>query len=111
MDLRIIVLFGRQLDLLDSNSKTPAFFGAGPFNRGEELHKQLVGTGRQAWSSGVGRVVIVGAVDFKASMFIARKPELHSNNDPTTLLDAKSCSVRSANTDLGHCTNYQVLVV
>jgi hypothetical protein len=53
------------------------------------------------FSSGVGRAVIVGAVDFEAPTFIARNSELqqnadtslschHSNNDPSTLVDPKS---------------------
>jgi len=63
------------------------------------------------FSSGVGRAVIVGAVDFEAPTFIARNSELqqnadtslschHSNNDSTTLLDPKSLLIRSANLDL-----------
>jgi hypothetical protein len=53
------------------------------------------------FSSGVGRAVIDGAVDFMAPSFTARQPVLlqfadtslschHSNNDPTTLIDPKS---------------------
>jgi hypothetical protein len=52
------------------------------------------------FSSSVGRAVIVGASDFRAPSFTARKLQLqqnadtslschHSNNDPTTLLDPK----------------------
>jgi hypothetical protein len=44
MDLRIIVLLSLQLDLLGLELEGAAFFGAGPFNRGEEVHKQLIGT-------------------------------------------------------------------
>jgi len=53
------------------------------------------------FSCGVGRAVIVGAIDFKAPSFTAHNPELqqnadtslschHSNQDPTTPLDPKS---------------------
>jgi hypothetical protein len=44
MDLRIIVLLSLQLDLLGLELEGAAYFGAGPFNRGEEVHKQLIGT-------------------------------------------------------------------
>jgi len=52
------------------------------------------------FSSGVGRAVIDGAIDFRAPSFTARQSELlqiadtslschHSNNDPTTLIIPK----------------------
>jgi hypothetical protein len=46
MDLRIIVLLSLQLDLLGLKLEGAAFFGAGPFNRGKEVHKQLIGTAK-----------------------------------------------------------------
>ena len=44
MDLRIVVLLSFQLDLLGLKLEGAAFFGAGQFNRGEEVHQQLIGT-------------------------------------------------------------------
>jgi len=46
MDLRIIVLLSLQLDLLSLELEGAALLGAGPFNRGEEVHKQLIGTSK-----------------------------------------------------------------
>jgi hypothetical protein len=43
MDLRIIVLLTLQLDLLGIELEGAAFFGAGPFKRGEEVRKQFIG--------------------------------------------------------------------
>jgi hypothetical protein len=44
MDLRIIVLLSLQLDLFSVELEGAALFGAGPFNRSEEVPKQLIGT-------------------------------------------------------------------
>ncbi len=66
-----------------------------------ETCRRAATVANRCFSSGVGRVVIVGAIDFEAPTFIARKSELqqnadtslschHSKNDPTMLLDPKS---------------------
>jgi hypothetical protein len=64
----------------------------------------------ERFSCGVGRTVIDGAVDFRALSFTARQRLLrqnadtslsclHSNTDPTTLLDVSDDSVLIASTN------------
>jgi hypothetical protein len=72
-----------------------------------EICRWAATTAKRCFSSGVGRAVIVGAVDFMAPSFIVRNSELqqnadtspschHSNNALATLLDPKSllCPIR-----------------
>jgi hypothetical protein len=76
-----------------------------------EIRRWAASAANTRFSCGVGRAVIVGAVDFKAPSFTARNLELqqnadtslschHSNQDPTTLLDPKSLLIRSADLNL-----------
>jgi hypothetical protein len=98
---------GGKLDDCESNQARMAISASVD----SEICRRAATAANKRFSSGVGRAVIVGAVDFEAPTFIARNSELqqnadtslschHSNNDSTTLLDPKSLLIRSANLDL-----------